>query len=569
MPPLTSMKERRFRSALTVLMSAVAVVVASADELDCRVAPFGEFRAAFNQLADGLDYNDDGEIVSAPGKKLPYNDATRVAFIHYIAKVNPTVTITVSRTCSTCGGKGRGVRIEGREGANLGYQVHWVCDACSGRGSFTEFATRRLTYSGELPKKWDSPKLIAFRGKLNSARDGNAAAQLEVARACMEGKFMPKNNDEARDWFMKAALQGEPAALAPLAELYMDPANAAFHDYAFGLALSAVADPSVARRESPDFFIFSDAVNVSANAAAALNRRMLLLEAGLLAPRIAKGVLDKAQVAKVLSPQSLRKGFPPLSALTAAARADKRALFVRGLSTYLGFGHPAADAQEALRLFEASACLSDADAFLVIALHFDAAKGYPSSKETAWAFYSIARSLGSSDPFCIARLNQLAEDEVSVDWAGTPEILLGHLQQGRITPAIIRDLADLSVYRTVRAGPAPGAVDPFDTAATQEVPLSKAKVFSLTRSMLQLKLKVSEVSSDDESAFRKCWDDGTTRFYSVSGVVTFTNASSRRERAPFTLCFSIKDADGPPELLYLSAGTAQFGECPAQCGRGL
>jgi hypothetical protein len=73
---------------------------------------------------------DDGEIVRSPGKRLQYDEATRVAFLHYIDRHNPTVSITVSRTCKTCNGVARRVSIEGREGANLGYGVERICGAC-------------------------------------------------------------------------------------------------------------------------------------------------------------------------------------------------------------------------------------------------------------------------------------------------------------------------------------------------------------------------------------------------------------------------------------------------------
>lgn len=97
--------------------------------------------------------------------------------------------------------------------------------------------------------------------------------------------------------------------------------------------------------------------------------------------------------------------------------------------------------------------------------------------------------------------------------------------------------------------------------------MSKAQVLSKARSMLMLKLRVSEVAADEECVFRKCWDDGTTRFYAVSGIVTFINAESRQETAPFTVCFKAADASSVPALLYCSAGSFLFGEFPPECGR--
>lgn len=534
---------------------------------DCAAPIHGvSFMEVFNQVGAGLEYTEDGEIVRAPGKRL--SDSTpRAAFFHYVARNNPTVTVQLFVRCSTCEGKGGFRGIVRRDTADLGTIVDEPCTACNKRGGTMQTLTLTVTYGGRLPPMPDSPKLIAFRGKLNSARDGNAAAQLEVANGYLEGRFVTRSVTDARDWFTKAAAQGEKDALPSLAQLYLDPANS-FHDYAYGLALSAVADPSLARADGPEFVAIAESANVATTPEAGLSHYLQVIEAGLLAPRIAQGLNDKTQVEKMLSPELVRKSFALKAPLTSEARADKRALFVRGVARYLGFGFSAPDHAEALRLIEESACKQDADAFLMIALHYDTAKEYPASEPTAWAFYSLARSLGSTNPFCLSRLSKLAETDVAVDWAGAPEALLVHLQQGRFTPAVIRDLVDLSLYRVVRpTAAAPGAPDPFNTAATQENPMSKAQVFSKARSMLLLKLRVVEVAPDDECVFRKCWDDGTTRFYSVSGIVTFTNAASRREAAPFTICFKAADATSAPELLYCSAGSFLFGEFPPECGR--
>ena len=523
------------------------------------------------RLAEGHEYTEDGEIVPAPGKRVKLDYASRIALRHYIVRNRPSVSFTVNSTCSDCKGVGSIQKYE-YDPNIFGDLGRWgpkrTCAACGGRVGpiFTSYDLE-VVWSGPLPKLEPSPRLVLFNGKVNSARDGNASAQLEVGKVFLEGKLVPKSINDALKWFTEAAKQGEKDALMPLARLYLDPANA-FHDYAYGLALSAVADPALGRADGPEFVAIAESTSVATTPEAGLNHHLQVLEAGLLAPRIAQGLNDKTQAEKMLSPELARKSFALKAPLSAEGRADKRALFVRGVARYLGFGFSASDHAEGLRLIEEAACKQDADSFLMIALHYDTAKEYPASEPTAWAFYSLARSLGSTNPFCLSRLSKLAETDVAVDWAGAPEALLVHLQQGRFTPAVIRDLVDLSLYRVVRpTAAAPGAPDPFNTAATQENPMSKAQVFSKARSMLLLKLRVVEVAPDDECVFRKCWDDGTTRFYSVSGIVTFTNAASRREAAPFTICFKAADATSAPELLYCSAGSFLFGEFPPECGR--
>lgn len=555
---------------LALLLSATARLFA--EEFDCARPPVGiSAESVIQRLANGLDYTEDGEIVSAPGRRMKLDSASRIALRHYIVRTRPRISFTLTETCSDCRGVGFTEKWEydpaifgdlGRPGLKR------PCSSCRGRiGPLVTSRELEVVWSGPLPELHASPKLQAFRGKLNSANDGNASAQLEVAQGFLEGKIVRKNVPDALKWFTAAAQQGEKAALAPLSQLYLDSANA-FHDYAYGLALSAVADPALARADGPEFVAFAETSNVATDPEAGLNRYLQVVEAGLLAPRIVQGLNDRTQIEKVLSPELVRKSFPLKGPISAEARSDKRALFVRGVARYLGYGFSSPDHAEGLRLIEEAACKQDADSFLVIALHYDAARDYAASEPTAWAFYSIARSLGSTNAFCLARLSKFAETEVAVDWAGAPEALLAHLQQGRFTPAVIRDLADLSLYRIVRpAAAAPGAPNPFDTAATQETPLSKAQVISKARSMLHLKLKVIEIAPDDECVFRKCWDDGTDRFYSVSGIVTFTDAESRREIAPFTVCFKATDATATPTLLYCSAGSFLFGEFPSECGR--
>lgn len=555
-----------------MLLAQVALWAAMAcalkgEDLDFRTATPGEYYAVFNQLADGLEYNADGDIVRAPGKRLPYTDAARIALIHYIAKENPTVTFTVLRRCSTCEGKGRGVRIEGREGANLGYQVHWVCSSCNGRATFPETLSRRVVYSGELPRKWDSPKVMAFRNRLRDAGDGSAAAQLEVARGYLEGVLVPKSLEDARNWFTKAAMQGEKDALAPLAQLYLDEANP-FHDLAFGLALRTVAFPESAQADTADFIRFKDVANDASAPEAGLKRHLQVLEAGLLAPLVAKGLRDKALAEKVLMPDTVRMAFPAKAPLAVDAVLDSRAAYARGVATYFGYGFAKPDSEEALRLFELAASKRDADALLLLGMHFDAGRIYPSSPATAWAFYAVASRAGCTEPFSGRRLRMFAETEVAADWDGAPDALFDHFQAGVITPVMFRQLADLSLYRTLKPlTPASASSNPYDTAASQDRPLSKPQVFSRSRSLLMQKLRVIELSDEDVSVVRKCWDDGVTRYYAVSGIVTFTNASSRSETAPYTLCFKLTDASAPPVLISFIAGSAQFGEFPAQCGR--
>lgn len=559
---------RRLGAVIMALLALLRIPSARADVYDCAAPPAGiSFLEVFGLLSEGLECNEDGEIFPAPGKRLGSDAFTKVAFFRYVARVNPTITVAQFSRCASCNGAGgrKGIVRDGN--FDLGRIVEERCAVCGGAGGSTRNVTLTVTYRGAFPPWPDSPKVVAFRNTLNLARDGQPHAQLEVAKACLEGKVVTKSVDDARQWFTKAAIQGERGALAPLARLYLDPSNP-FHDLAYGLALSAVADPAVARPDGPEFTFFADFPSPGAGAAAGLERYLQVLEAGLLAPHITQGLADKGQVAKVLSPDSARKGLPPKGPPASDERPGARTIFVRGISRYLGYGFAEPDRREGLRLIESAACLQDADALVFLGLHFDVGREYPAVLPTAWAFYELAAGLGSANPVCQARLKLLAGTDVATDWEEAPKVLLVHLRQGRFTPELIGNLADLSAYRTLPlAATSPGTPNPHDTAASQESPLSKGEVVSRAQEMLRLKLKVVGISSQEETVFRKCWDDGATRFYAVSGVVKFIDGESRHETAPYTVCFKVANAAATPTLLHFSAGSAQFGEVPPECGR--
>jgi len=523
------------------------------------------FHEVFSQVGEGLAYTEDGEIISAPGRRLS-TSTPREVFFHYVARNNPTITVQTLVRCDRCGGKGGFRGIVRKDAFDLGTIVDEKCGACNGRGGAKESMTVQVTYSGQLPPLPASPRRIAFNRKLTSAQDGSAAAQLEVAAGYMEGRVVPKDLNVALDWYTKAAMQGERAALAPLARLYLD-SSSSFHDPAYGLALSAVAFPDSVQAEGAEFVRFKDVTNEASSPGAGLSRHLQFLEAGLLAPLIAQGLQDKSLAEKVLLPASARRAFLPKATLSADAPIEVRAAYVRGLARYFGFGFSEANPDEGLRLIESAASRRDVESLLLLGMHFDAGKLYDASAPTAWAFYAVAARAGSTEPFSARRLRQFAETDVVVEWDAAIDVLFERFQSGLIPPAMFRDLADLSLYRTMTSGSAVVVGGPYDTASSQDRPLSKPEVYSRTRSLLTQKLQGVELADEDVTVSRKCWDDGTTRFYSVSGIVTFTNAASRRETAPFTLCFKIKDASTPPTLISFVAGSARFGDFPAECGR--
>ena len=266
-------------------------------------------------------------------------------------------------------------------------------------------------------------------------------------------------------------------------------------------------------------------------------------------------------------PASARRSFLPKATLAADAPIEVRAAYVRGLARYFGFGFPEANPDEGLRLIESAASRRDVESLLLLGMHFDAGKVYAASPPAAWAYYAVSARAGSTEPFSARRLRQFAETDIVVEWDGAVDVLFDRFQAGLIPPAMFRDLADLSLYRTMTSGPAFVAGGPYDTSSSQDRPLSKHEVYSRTRSLLTQKLQGVELADEDVTVSRKCWDDGATRFYSVSGIVTFTNAAARRETVPYTLCFKIKDTSTPPTLISFVAGSARFGEFPAECVR--
>jgi TPR repeat protein len=55
---------------------------------------------------------------------------------------------------------------------------------------------------------------------INEAKTGNASAQLKLGELYQSGKEIKQNYSEAREWYEKASIQGNPEAQNNLAELY-------------------------------------------------------------------------------------------------------------------------------------------------------------------------------------------------------------------------------------------------------------------------------------------------------------------------------------------------------------
>ncbi len=560
----------RFLCLLVLCTSSASILFA--EEYDC-ARPTRNISPEFviRRLAEGLEYTDDGKVVPSPGKTMVLTSASRAALRHYIVNNRPRITYRLIQECKPCSNTGWVRKWEydpkifgdlGREGPPR------ECTACGGRvGPLVTDLDLEVVWSGPLPPLEESPKLKDYKAKLLSAREGSAPAQLFVGLAMSEGRFGSRDVEAAREWLTAAAAQRELAALEPLARLYLDPASP-FHDHAYGLALSAVAFPGSVQADGDGFVRFKDVANGSDSPEAGLTLQLQVLEAGLLAPVIGSGLKDKKVAAKVLSPGGARRAFAAKPALASESGLDARAAYVRGLARYFGHGFQAPDREEGLRLLELAASKRDVDALALLGMHFDAGRVYPASSSTAWAFYEVAVRAGCSEPFPKRRLRAFAETDVVSDWEGALEVLLERFQAGVIPATMFRQLGDLSIYRSLRPlGAASASSGPFDTAATQDSPLPRAQVFGLVRSLLSQKVRIIELASEDVSVVRKCWDDGAVRFYSVSGIMTFSNSGSRRETAPYTLCFKVVDPSSPPEFICLDAGSYRMGDFPAQCGR--
>lgn len=68
---------------------------------------------------------------------------------------------------------------------------------------------------------YKSPQRKAFEAALTQARQGQAAAQLQVAQAYLAGEVIAPDVSQAVAWYQKAAAQGDGAAAYELAQLYL------------------------------------------------------------------------------------------------------------------------------------------------------------------------------------------------------------------------------------------------------------------------------------------------------------------------------------------------------------
>jgi TPR repeat protein len=553
----------------TVLLATPVLRADYDEQYDCRVGRNDiAFIDVFEQLANGLEYNEDGVIVPAEGKRLKLTADTKIAFFHYVAANHPTVSVKKLSRCSSCDGSGGTRRHIDHSGGdyNLGNIVEGVkCDTCNGNGFSVGYIYLVVTYTGELPPLPESPRARQMKQRLYQAQEGDAQAQYEVGLFYKSGKGFKRDLDSARDWLTKSAIQGESRAIPELAELYCDPSTS-FYDRAFGLSLFYAVGNNNIHNYKKKGVKLTLGEGTPASKLRALQDFLHEIEATVLGPRIKDGLNKKEEIATVLNPESARRSFPVVINNTLPDPKDSLAILKSGILKYFGLGYTKADKDEGMRLIEIAACKSNTLALTMIALHFDTGVFYQESDSTAWAYYYIASKLGYSDEYCMSRIYALEHSDVGSDWAGYPEILFQYLKSGKCDSAFIRRSQDLSICRFLprrNVTPITSSVSPINNNPNFPIPSSQGIEFAKT--VIRSKYNQVEFLDDQGFSCHKYCDNNSIYYYTVTGVVAMIDTTHGLSLpSTFSVSFKLTNPTDSPSLLYCSVFETREGSVPTQ-----
>jgi hypothetical protein len=290
------------------------------------------------------------------------------------------------------------------------------------------------------------------------------------------------------------------------------------------------------------------------------------MEATVLGPRIKEALNTKEGILSVLNPESARKSFPAVKNNILPNPKDSLTVLKTGISKYFGLGYAKADKDEGMRLIEIAASQSNPFALTIIALHFDAGVFYQESDSTAWAYYYIAKKLGYSDEYCIARIDALEHSDVGTDWAGYPEILFQYLKSGKLDSAFIRRSQDLSICKflpTRNNTPANSNVSPNGT--NNNFPISSSQGIEFAKSIIRNKYSQAEFLDEHRFSCQKYSDNNGIFYYTVAGVVTrVATPSGLSLPSTFSVSFKVTSPTDAPLLLYCSVFETREGSVPVQ-----
>jgi TPR repeat protein len=354
-----------------------------------------------------------------------------------------------------------------------------------------------------------------LKRKLYQAQEGDAQAQYEVGLLYRLGKGFKRDLDLAREWLTKSAIQGESRAIPELAELYCEPSSS-FYDRGFGLSLFYAAGNGNVHNFKKKGLRLTRSEETRTVKLQALRDCLDEMEAMVLGPRIKEALNTKEGILSVLNPESARKSFPVVKNNILPDSKDSLTLLKTGISKYFGLGYTKADKDEGMRLIEIAASQSNPFALTIIALHFDAGVFYQESDSTAWAYYYIAKKLGYSDEYCIARIDALEHSDVGTDWAGYPEILFQYLKSGKLDSAFIRRSQDLSICRFLpKRNTTPVTSNASPNVTNNNFPISSSQGIEFAKSIIRNKYSQAEFLDEQRFSCQKYSDSNGIFYYNV------------------------------------------------------
>jgi len=112
------------------------------------------FLKIWSKFRTTYELTDDGGFIEG-SEAIPDNAFTQNAFLHFLSKNTPEVSIKDKTICVRCSGRGTRTVLQNR-GSNI-KNVTVECDLCNGYGGETGVIVYRVTFTGKLPERMAPP----------------------------------------------------------------------------------------------------------------------------------------------------------------------------------------------------------------------------------------------------------------------------------------------------------------------------------------------------------------------------------------------------------------------------
>ena len=166
------------------------------------------FMSMYHGFIEKNSIDDEGQFV--PGGSTPNNSVSHSYFMDYVSKNRMQELRTVARRCKECRGNAKiWVKTDPENPLSLG-KIEVDCPECPSDGRIPTEVTFTLVCSPKaVPPLPEKPRVVRQRMLVGKADAGDSFSQVEYGTQLENGtKTINKNVELARDYFVKAAIQG-------------------------------------------------------------------------------------------------------------------------------------------------------------------------------------------------------------------------------------------------------------------------------------------------------------------------------------------------------------------------